>query len=297
MTYGFFLKIMLSPYGRFLSEDSSERPLVLPEPIGAVQYRGSPKGTPVSEASAILFIGAQYESNAAAEAAGQRLKAVVQLASLDTGIAIDAGNNEIRGGPGQVMIDAAAEQGVLLLHDVHGLQVFEETGQPVQLSGNAAGYAGSPIAAFENAMIIRARHTKDFDEKHALATQLHGISRFETSQRSRLLTLVTALDVLSQKRLRGGISQEVATELLNIIKERTRQAKKSQQYGDAELAQLQSLMSIVGDLKHQSISASIKDLAVNVDPTVLSTTLTADEIIGLAYKARNELIHGGKTGS
>jgi hypothetical protein len=201
MTYGFFLKIMLSPYGRFLSEDSSERPLVLPEPIGAVQYRGSPRGTPVSEASAILFIGSQYGTNAAAESVGQRLKAVVQLASLDAGIAIDAGNDEIRGGPGQVMIDSVAEQGVLLLHDVHGLQVFEETGQHVQLSGNAVGYAGSPLAAFENAMIIRARHTKDFDEKHALATQLHGISRFETSQRSRLLTLVTALDVLSQKKI------------------------------------------------------------------------------------------------
>ena len=55
---------------------------------------------------------------------------------------------------------------------------------------------GSPLAAFENALIIRSHRAKDLDEKHALAAQLHGISRFEASQRSRLLTLVTALQLL-----------------------------------------------------------------------------------------------------
>lgn len=295
MSYGFFLKIALSPYGRFLSADSGEKQIVLPEPIGVVRYRSSPPGTPFTEASIILFIGSQYGTYEAAEAAGRKLKDIIQLASLDAGIALDVGRDEVRGGPGSVLVEAAARQGTLLLQDVHGLQVFEETGTPVQLSGEAVARVGSPLAAFENALIIRSHRAKDLDEKHALAAQLHGISRFEASQRSRLLTLVTALDVLSEDKLRGGISQEVVAELLDITRQRLRQARKSGRYDNREIAQLQSLMSIIGNLKYQSISASIKDLAIDVDSAVLSAALDADEIIGLAYKARNDLIHEGRT--
>ena len=132
------------------------------------------------------------------------------------------------------------------------------------------------------------------DSKHSLAGQLYGISRFESSQRSRLLTLVTALDVLSEKTMRNGISLTVASEILDIVKARLRNAKP-EDYSEQELAQLKSLASIVGSLKYQSIAASIKKLAQDVDQNSLNTTMLVDEIVGLAYKARNELIHGGET--
>jgi hypothetical protein len=44
MPDGFFLKIMLSPYGRSMSEESGEKQIVLSDPIGVIQYRGSPSG-------------------------------------------------------------------------------------------------------------------------------------------------------------------------------------------------------------------------------------------------------------
>lgn len=152
----------------------------------------------------------------------------------------------------------------------------------------------SPLRSFASALLIRSYHTKELDAKHSLASQLHGISRFEASQRNRLLTLVTALDVLSEQNLRGGISQEVASEILDIAKERLKQAKRSE-HDEKELKQLESLVSIVGSLKYKSIAASIKELAKDIERDVLSTELSADEIVGLAYKARNDLIHGGQT--
>jgi excisionase family DNA binding protein len=294
LTYGFFLKITLSPYGRFQSDESSDQEIKLPEPIGTIRYRGSPAGTSFTDASIMLFSGSGYQTRVEAETAGRALKNVVQLASIDAGIAIDAGRDDVLGGPGQVVVDAAAEQGVLLLPDVHGLQVFEETGRPASLSITAHGVVTSPLRSFISALLIRSYHTKELDAKHSLASQLYGISRFETSQRSRLLTLVTALDVLSEKNLRGGISQEVASEILDITKERLTQAKSSE-HDEEELKQLESLVSIVGSLKYQSIAASIKELAKDIDQDVLSTELSADEIVGLAYKARNDIIHGGQT--
>ena len=230
MTYGFFLKVLLSPGKRIMSDESDARELTLPEPIGLIRYRGSPLGNSFSESPGLLFMGLGYESYDKAENAGRRLKAVIQLASLDTGIAIDVGKDDVRGGPGQVVIDAAARDGVLLLPDVHGLKVFEETGQPVQLSGTAKARVLSPLAGFESAVKIRSTRTREFDNKHALAAQLHAVSDFETSQRSRLLTLVTALDVLSVKRLRGGISEEVARELLTLTKAKLKQARPFQDH-------------------------------------------------------------------
>lgn len=139
LTYGFFLKITLSPYGRFQSEESSDQEITLPAPIGTIRYRGSPAGTSFTDASTVLFSGAGYQTRTEAETAGRALKNVVQLASIDAGIAIDAGRDDVLGGPGQVSVDAAAEQGVLLLPDIHGLQVFEETGRPASLSITAHG--------------------------------------------------------------------------------------------------------------------------------------------------------------
>lgn len=294
MTYGFLLKITLSPYGRFQSEESNDQNITLPAPIGTIRYRGSPAGMSFSDASMMLFSGAGYQTRAEADTAGRALKNVVQLASIDAGIAIDTGRDDVLGGPGQVVVDAAAKQGVLLLPDVHGLQVFEETGQPASLSMTAHAVVTSPLRSFASALLIRSHQVKEIDAKHSLASQLHGLSRFEASQRNRLLTLVTALDVLSEKNLRGGISQEVASEILDIAKERFRQAKRSG-HNEHELKQLESLISIVGSLKYQSIATSIKELAKDIDQDVLGIELSSDEIVGLAYRARNDLIHGGQT--
>ena len=128
-----------------------------------------------------------------AEAVGKALKDAVQLASLDIGIGIDTGLDVATGGPGQVMIEAAVRLGVQLLPDVHGLQVFEETEYtPVSMGLTGQGTVLSPLDSFTNSLIIRTYSFKPLDDKRLLACRLYALSRFESSQRSRLLTLVTA---------------------------------------------------------------------------------------------------------
>ena len=64
--------------------------------------------------------------------------------------------------------------------------------------------------------MIRAHLTKSVSAKQSLACQVYSLSNFEVSQRSRLLSLVTVLDLLSTKISREGISLSVATEILDI---------------------------------------------------------------------------------
>lgn len=303
MSFGFFLSVNLAPNKRFQSDESDAKEITLSEPIGLIRYRGSPRGTSFSDSAQLLFQGSGYPSRETAETAGRTLKDVVQLASIDTNIPIDVGLERIRSQPGRVIIDAVAEQGIQLLPDVHGLQVFEEAGNPASFSMNANFIVSSPLAAFANSLTIRSYVTDGLDDKHSLACQVYNLSNFESSQRSRLLALVTTLDVLSEKVLRAGVSLAIATEILDIVKAKAKDARRKAKAKDArkgnysqqELQQLDSLVSAIGELKYVSIATSIKKLARDIDQDVLSTPLTADKIVGLAYKARNELIHGGRT--
>lgn len=295
MTYGFFLTVDLGPK-RLKSDETATQEIILPDPIGKIRYRGEPPDKSFSDSSRLTFRGMAYPDHAAADIAGRALKEIVQLASVDARVPIDVGAERIRAQPGQVMIDAFADQGIQLVSDVHGLLVFEEAGgRPAPLTINATATVSTPLEYFINALIIRAHLTKSVSAKQSLACQVYSLSNFEVSQRSRLLSLVTVLDLLSTKIPREGISLSVAAEILDIVKIRLREARKGD-YGPQEIRQLESLASIVGALKYVSISASIKMLARNIDQEILISPLTSGEIVDQAYRARNELIHGGETG-
>jgi hypothetical protein len=294
VTYGFFLTVDLGPK-RIQSDETDIQEIILPDPIGKIRYRGEPPDKSFSDSTRITFRGSAYHDRAAALLAGRTLKEIVQLASVDAKVPIDVGAERIRTQPGQVMIDTFADQAIQLLPDVHGLLVFEETGdRPAPLTMSATAIVSTPLKYFMNALVIRAHITKSVSAKQSLACQVYSLSNFEVSQRSRLLSLVTVLDLLSTKISREGISLSVATELLDIAKIRLKEARKGG-HGQQEVRQLESLVSIVGALKYVSISASIKMLAKDIAQEVLLSQLTSVEIIDQAYKARNELIHGGET--
>lgn len=295
MTYGFFLKVTLSPHERVQGDDTEDLTVQLPPPIGAVRLRGSPRGAAFSEAPALMFSGTGYPAHTDAEAAGRALKDAVQLASLDIGIGIDTGLDVVTGGPAQVTIEAAASQGIQLLPAVHGLQVFEETERlPVSIGLNAQGTVLSPLDSFINSLVIRTHAFKPLDDKRLLACRLYALSRFESSQRSRLLTLVTALDLLSQALPRTGISLKIINEVVKIAKTRRREGAKAGA-SESELSDVDALLSALGGLQNQSISASIKRLADEASPDILVYGKSANQIVDEAYRARNELIHGGRT--
>lgn len=296
MTYGLLLKVTLLPHERIQSDDSEGRTVSLPPPIGTVKLRGSPRGTAFSNAPALMFSGTGYPARADAEGAGRALKEAIQLASLDIGIALDTGLDVTMGGPAPAMIEAVAGQGIQLLPDVHGLQVFEETEHvPVSMSMSMQATVLSPLDSFINSLLIRTHNFKPLDDKRLLACRLYALSRFESSQRSRLLTLVTALDLLSETAPRTGIALEMVNEALKMAKARRREAGRAKAPKD-ELAQIDALMSALGGLRNQSIASSIKRLAADVSPDIEEYGRSPDQVVDEAYKARNELIHGGQTG-
>ena len=74
---------------------------------------------------------------------GRDLKGHLRLAAVEAHFALDVGENEVVSRFGPTVIDAAREKGAQLLHGVHGLLVYEETGRDLVGWGTAGGIVSS----------------------------------------------------------------------------------------------------------------------------------------------------------
>jgi hypothetical protein len=189
------------------------------------------------------------------------------------------------------LIDEAAQRGIQLLPDVHGLQVYEETGTPTVLSLRGEGIVLTPLASFAEALHARAAQAADVDPKRALACDLFAQSRFESSPKSRHLTLVTALAVLSDRLERSGLAAQLVEEFRQAIKH------EASEVGQAERAQLDSLLSAANDLRRESIGAAICRLAISIEPANVRDARDVDltDLARMSYQARSDLVHAGAT--
>ena len=288
MGFGFRLSVLIAP-GERLGSDERQVELELAAPIGRVRFRASPREGAAGEAEWLVFTGSGYGTLEAAEQAGRALKNAIRLAAVDAGEAIDVGNDLVRGGPTQVAVDAAAEHGVLLLPDVHGVQVYEETGIPRVLSLRGSSTVEVPFESFTAALRSRAQQPADMSEKQALACDLFAQSRFELSQRSRHLVLCTALEVLAERQGRSGRAAQLVEEFRKAIIR-----ARDESTDDVERAQLDSLLSGASDLRRESIGSAVRRLSASV-PTAEAGGMDPADLAGKSYSVRSDLIHSGVT--
>src|SRR5579863_2027515 len=289
MTFGFWLAVVL-PHGERLGSDEQVQELELAPPIGRATFRASPHGASFKDAERLVFTGAGYETFEAAERAGRALKNAIRLAAVDVGKAVDVGQDLVRGRPGQVVIDRAAQDGAQLLPDVHGLQVYEETGTPMVISIQAEARVIAPLANFIDALNDRSSGAVCINPKRALACDLFAQSRFEFLQKSRHLTLVTALEVLSERQVRSGAAAQLVEDFRKAIK----YAAREYEPGTAERRQLDSLLGAANDLRRESISSAIQRLASS-GFSESTGEMQPTEVARMSYQARSDLVHSGAT--
>jgi hypothetical protein len=290
MTFGFLLTV-LTNHSEGFSSDETEAQIDLAAPIGRVTLRPLPRGTSFSDAKELIFTGQAYETHEDAKQAGKVLKNAIRLAAVDVHKAVDVGSEVYRTRVGQFAVEDEARNGVLVLPDVHGLQVYEETGIPVVLSARASVSAPAPLPSFIEALSSRAPQAADVSAERALACDLFAQSRFESSQESRHLTLVTALEVLSDRRARSG----PAAQLVDEFRQAIRQAAREHAAGTAERKHLDSLLGAADDLRSESISTAIRHLAASIPSSAQSDAAGRDDLVQKSYKARSSLLHKGVT--
>nr|WP_275586256.1 HEPN domain-containing protein [Geodermatophilus normandii] len=240
------------------------------------------------------FTGLGYSSEEAAQGAGQRLKDAVRAASAKHRVSIDVGNDVARGGASQYVKDKVAADGVLLLPDVHGLHTFEQTQDEVlTLRGSGTGQKVVQLDKILESARQFIASGKELSDRQQLAVDLFSQSRMESSLRSRHLTLVTALEVLSPRAPRTGRALQLVQNFQSQIKAAIVEAQ-TEGGSDEEIGGLHSLSGAAQDMTEESIGGAIRRRVEALGGTEAEGQANRS-LAGKIYTARSQLGHTGRT--
>lgn len=120
------------------------------------------------------------------------------------------------------------------------------------------------------------------------AVDLYAAHLQESSSRARLITLVTALEVLAERR-------ERSKPLVDMIEKFASQVDETRRTGDFAVAdrEISSFMSALANLKWRSKKGSVRELLSRCDTGLNDDAL--DEFLSRVYRWRGKVVHGYAT--
>ena len=291
MTWGFQLVLDLPAAQRFTGD--THQTWSFPDPVGNVTI--SAAGVTLEDASEFTFRGTAFASHDEAHDAGKMFCDWIRIAGVLEGWGFDLGKGVIRSGVSEDVkarvLEATAEHGVYLVEDVHGLTVFEETGEhPLRLAmrikSAASGMTIQRPSEHLRDSIVRCARTKSLTEKQTLVCELLLLADREASARAQLITAVTAMEVLAERSDRTGLAGVFVHKFITLVEKRR---KLSIEKGDQR--ELDSLLGGLQDLRKTSISTSVREVAGRSRPEDPNAAKLAKDI----YKCRSDLVHDGKS--
>ncbi len=234
----------------------------------------------------LQVIGRGFDSSESATAGGSRAEGALRMAgvSLDVPIQFGDGTNSR---VGTHLSKQYAAQGVLALPDRHGLLVWEETGLQELLLGATvtAQIVTEPQHFFNELYSAWCRNQETPSTDWELASDLYFLAEFETSMRAKVITLATALEVLSAPRQRDGLE-------LHVLETAVAHARKTMK--ETPGVSFDSLIGGLLSLRQESIGSAISGL---VESTLgaerLILGISAPRYAKRAYNVRSSLVHAG----
>ncbi len=202
MAFSFRLRVVAPP-GHGLTESGQRRISIDTPRWGTIELHAK---TPekADRKSLIVITGREYSSADEARRAGEAARWALRIAGVSANVPLDLGNDRATSGMARAFREEQEQRfGIQIRNDVHGLDVYEEDDRPVKyISMEARPSVTASVDKFAQALRAGfARHEgagrPSYDEAAALAMDLYLLAGFETSERARFLTLITALEVLS----------------------------------------------------------------------------------------------------
>lgn len=279
ITYGFRLKFHLPP-GQIFAHVHPRRRLSLGDIQGKVylvripQQRRNKFGA--RERYAIL--GKNFPTHAAAQEIGERLQLAFSLIATERRFGLDSQDRRGTSFSQAIKKTFAHEHGVQLRDDVHGLDVYAEYPPVTRFTAEAYGSVTHKIENYEDRLASFFRTKINPSQKQRLALDLYNLSHFEGTVKTRFLTLITVIEILSTRHKRPA-----------SVRALIRHFKDEAAGASLEPADLQSLSDALGALATQSIGEACR--------LFITEYGSADDAMYFTscYKARSELVHRGKT--
>ncbi len=272
------------PGGNHINSET-ERLLVLQESGGAtISLRSGALGTAIKDHSRASLIGGRYPSAADAQAAAERTKRALLIWAVRNRVGIDLGGRQPR-----TRITPAGlqffekEAGGPLRADIHGVDVYEHIDGLKFVAINANASIGKAAAAFVEEVAAAIATPVFLNAKQELAGEILSASYFDVSERSRFVTLITAVEALLDPQPSPAAAQHMVERLIQIVED-----------GELDEGQRATILGSLQRLKRESIGQAGRALAERLLAGKVYEGETPAQFFSLCYRLRSSILHSGK---
>jgi len=261
-----------------------EELLLLQEPNGRqLRLCFGQRGTPIAGRSNAVVRGGPYSSSDEARQSAERAKRALLIWAVQTRIGIDLGDGHPRS-----VITNAGEQwietrlGRPVRNAVLGIDVFEHQDDLAfaRLEGRLS--LGKSPGVFRDSVVAAFTSPPALTEKHLLAADIYSASFFDVSFRSRLITLVTALEALLERADRPAPARALVAKMQVMVQK----AALNESTKKAMISSLQWL-------NHDSIGEAGRALARSLLGHSQYLGKPAPEFFNYCYGLRSQILHSG----
>ncbi len=275
------------PHNRVL--DSEERSVDVPMlPMGGTYVIAAVSGESLNDSQWLLIKdgGEGFATEDEATKAGRHVKNAIMWWSAKERVGVDVGQDTTDAMMTQTYLDQIGEeQGIRVINSFHGLQVYEEDPnfptRFVVVSADAKLLKSTEefTKNFQTAVELGL----EFNERETLAFELYNLSHFEAAERARFLTLVSAVESISENKDR---SPEAVAHVESMIK-LTRNSGLPRPEIDSMVASLKWL-------RQESIGKTGRDLVDRFLEDKEYGGRSAKTFFHHCYGVRSNLVHDGK---
>jgi hypothetical protein len=185
-----------------------------------IRLRSGARGSSIKEHSRAALIGGPYPSAEEAQAAAERAKRALLIWAVRNRLGIDLGGRPPRSAITAAGLQWLAEKaGGPVRADIHGIDVFEHVDGLVFVALNAEAALGKAAAVFIEQVTVSMTTPLLLSAKQELAGEILSVSYFDASDRSRFITLITAVEALLDPKPRSSAAQELVSRLIKTVQE------------------------------------------------------------------------------
>ena len=242
------------------------------------------RSKPISKSKELLLCSSGFETNEEAWNAGHSAIAALLVSAAKSGLGIDLGQDASRSSLGKDWADMIRqERGVFVLNDVLDLTVYDDRVKTVFVSSNGSPSFCKPGGPFLTSLRDGIAVSLSLTEKQRLALELYGYSHFESSLRTRFLTLTVAVEALIEMKPRSPRSLDHVDKLIEM----TRSA-------GLEEDETSSMLGSLERLKFNSIGQATRALVGAFAGEKFYGGMLADQFFANCYDVRSRVVHTGE---
>lgn len=283
--YDFRLRFNFPDQYRIQSEDSELELFTSIHDKNIKLFSGNPS-IPIKECARLAIIGEQYSTKVEAMLAAEKSKQALLIWAVVHRVGISFGDGKQRSSTTKEGLEIFQKiHSCTVMNDMLGIDVYEHI-TPVkfvsfEVNPQLGKYAPVLIDTFKQEYSVE----RQFSDQYILACEIYTSSFFDTSPRSRFITLVTVVEALINPSKHKDNIQLLIDKWLEMLKQEVEDPK--------DRDDKDSLMGSLYRLKYQSINQAGQKLANDLLPKELFDGMPSGKFFKYCYDLRCQIVHNG----